>query len=185
MDLKAAQASKEVTILQVLQKLSTSITCICVFQIKQLKVLCALACMLCSLTVVVVSNDAVLSESEMAQQVRHQSVKWSWTVQNKQARWWHSLINWRTGAERRSVRMWKKESQTETESKERREGGGGGFSKGLTARPLQLLHYWSSAKWEQGQSLCKKGAHTEATSCICTQARQSGCLVDSLQDMMK
>lgn len=162
MDLKAAQvASKEVTILQVLQKLSTSITCICVFQIKQLKVLCALACMLCSLTVVVVSNDAVLSESEMAQQVRHQSVKWSWTVQNKQARWWHSLINWRTGAERRSVRMWKKESQTETESKGRREGGGGGDSARGLLPDLYNSSIIEAVQSESRAKACVKKEHTQ------------------------
>lgn len=55
--------------------------------------------------------------------------------------------------------MRKRENQTETESEGRklREGWGGGeFSKGLTARPLQLLHYWSSAKREQGQYPRKK-----------------------------
>lgn len=53
-----------------------------------------------------------------------------------------------------------RESQTESEGrKERRdevEGDSARGGGGLTARPLQLLHYWSGAKWERGQSLRKK-----------------------------
>lgn len=46
----------------------------------------------CSVTAVVLSHEVVLFESEMAPQVRHQAVKWSSTVQNKQAVWCHSLM---------------------------------------------------------------------------------------------
>lgn len=55
------------------------------------------------LTVNAQSNDVLLSESEMAQRVRHQAVKWSWTVQNKQAGWCRSLMGTsvRTGEELR------------------------------------------------------------------------------------
>lgn len=74
----------------------------------------------------------------MTQQVRHQSV-----MQNKQTRWWHSLINWRTGPERRSVRMWKKESQTETQSEGKR--------RGQSARGL-LPDLYNSFIIEAGQS---------------------------------
>lgn len=143
----------------------------------------------CLLTVVVLSNDEALSESETAQQVRHQAVKWSWTEQNKQAGWCHSLMGTSVQTEEWSWEEVPKdarerESQTEREReregrRERREGcGGRGFSEGRTARPLQLLHYWSSAKGEEGcvQRNTQWGnpvhPHTSKT------ARQHGCGVD-------
>ncbi len=55
---------------------------------------------------------------------------------------------------------------------DKREGWGGGkFSKGLSARPLQLLHYWGSAKREQGQSLRKK-EHTQRQLCTVSAHKQ-------------
>lgn len=76
------------------------------------------------LTVNAQSNDVLLSESEMAQRVRHQAVKWSWTVQNKQAGWCRSLMGTsvRTGEELRGGPSGcARENQREKE-----EGGEGG-----------------------------------------------------------
>lgn len=73
-----------------------------------------------------------------------------------------------------------RQRQREREGERGREGWGGReFSEGLTARPLQLLHYWSSAKGERGQCL-RKEEHTERQRRTSVQARQCGC-IDNLQ----
>lgn len=61
----------------------------------------------------------------------------------------------------------------------KREGWSGReFSKGLTARPLQLLHYWSSAKREQGQGKACVKRNTHRGNYVSAHKWESGCIAD-------
>lgn len=116
------------------------------------------------LTVVVLGNDTVLSELEMAQQVRHQAVKWRWTVQNKQAGWCRSLMgtsvqteewSWEgvpwDAKEREPDRDWER-------GEERREGGmrWRGIQQGAHCQTFTTPSLLKQCKVRAGAKVCVK-----------------------------